>query len=495
MKKNIIKLFLIITLLFPVTVKAAPTGSLSCSSSGSVTVGNTITVTVRGSSSDAMWDTTMSYDSSKLQKVGGSDEHSIGNDFTTSTSYTYTFKAINEGSAWVKVNSAIADYEGNKAYPSTSCNISVSGQTTSQSNSTTSSSTKNKSDNTPKSSDNNLKSLSVEGKDISPEFNKDTLEYSLELDTDTTKITINATKSDSKATLTGTGEKDVEEGTNKFEVVVTAENGSSKTYVINVIVKDKNPIEVTINNKKYTVVKKAGTIDAPEGFEEEKIKINDEEVTAYKNAKTKYVIVTLIDEKGNTAWYIYNKKKNTYTKYLESKSNNLRIIILNPSKKNIPSGYKITTFKVNEEKVSGYSNGTDFKIVYGMNIETGKKYLYIYDSKENTLQRYNKNNKDYSNLASDISNFDNMKIIIIALVSLSFIFFIIIISLMRKNMKLKKEYIQKMDKINTIKKNKDEVEYKNITDETIKLSEKEIKKNLKEEKRKLKEERKTFLDE
>ena len=109
MKKNIIKLLTILVLIFPLSVKAAPTGSLSCSSSGSVTVGNTITVTVRGSSSDAMWDTTMSYDSSKLQKTGGSDEHSIGNDFTTSTSYTYTFKAINEGSAFVKINSAIAD--------------------------------------------------------------------------------------------------------------------------------------------------------------------------------------------------------------------------------------------------------------------------------------------------------------------------------------------------------------------------------------------------
>lgn len=494
MKKNIIKLFLIISLLFPFSVKAAPTGSLSCSSSGSVTVGNTITVSVRGSSSDAMWDTTMSYDSSKLQKVGGSDEHSIGNDFTTSTSYTYTFKAINEGSAWVKVNAAIADYEGNKAYPSSSCNINVSAPSQSSSSVSSSSSSKT-TDSTPKSSDNNLNSLSVEGKDISPEFNKDTLEYSLELDTDTTKITINAEKSDSKASLTGTGEKDIEEGFNKFEIVVTAENGSSKTYVINVIVKDKNPIEVKINNKKYTVVKKAGALDAPEGFEETKIKINNEEVDAYKNVKTKYIIVTLTDEKGNSSWYIYNKKKNTYTKYVESKSNSLRLIVLNISKKNIPSEYKITTFKLNGEKVSGYSNGTDFKIVYGMNIETGKKSLYVYDSKENTLQRYNKTSKDYSNLAGDINNFDNIKIILVALISLLFIFFITIISLMRKNMKLKEDYIQKIDKFSPIKKDKTEVEYKNIKDETIKLSKKDIKKELKEEKKKLKEERKTFLDE
>ena len=110
MKKIYVKILLISILFVPFTVKAAPSGNLSCSSSGSVSVGNTITVTVRGSSSDAMWDTTLSYDSSKLQKVGGTDERSVGTDFVTSVSYSYTFKAINEGrlnaSVVISINSS-----------------------------------------------------------------------------------------------------------------------------------------------------------------------------------------------------------------------------------------------------------------------------------------------------------------------------------------------------------------------------------------------------
>ena len=42
---------------------------------------------------------------------------------------------------------------------------------------------------------------------------------------------------------------------NKIEVVVTAQNGSTKTYTIEVTVKDLNPITVQVDGKNYTVVK------------------------------------------------------------------------------------------------------------------------------------------------------------------------------------------------------------------------------------------------
>ena len=48
----------------------------------------------------------------------------------------------------------------------------------------------------------------------------------------TEKIKINASLADSSATVAGTGEKTVSPGLNTFEVTVTAENGSKKTYKI-----------------------------------------------------------------------------------------------------------------------------------------------------------------------------------------------------------------------------------------------------------------------
>lgn len=80
-----------------------------------------------------------------------------------------------------------------------------------------------------KSTNNFLKTLSVEGCTISPEFNKETLEYSCK-DLMIDKITINAEVEDSKAFLTGTGEKELFNGDNNFEVKVTSESGEVRVY-------------------------------------------------------------------------------------------------------------------------------------------------------------------------------------------------------------------------------------------------------------------------
>ena len=155
MKKNYIKLFILMLLFMPVFVNAAPSGSASCSSAGSVTLNNTITVTVTGSSSEAMWHTTLSYDSSKLQYISGNGLQHISDDFVTSITYTYTFKAVGEGTAYVKTSSSISDYDGQKAFPTSSCSINISKAS---SNSSTGSGTTVK-----KSSDNSLAKLEIEG--------------------------------------------------------------------------------------------------------------------------------------------------------------------------------------------------------------------------------------------------------------------------------------------------------------------------------------------
>ena len=58
-------------------------------------------------------------------------------------------------------------------------------------------------------SDNTLKSLSVDSYKISPDFNKDTLEYKLEVDETVEKINIKASSNSSKAEVRGVGEKNL----------------------------------------------------------------------------------------------------------------------------------------------------------------------------------------------------------------------------------------------------------------------------------------------
>ena len=100
------------------------------------------------------------------------------------------------------------------------------------------------------SSNNYLDGLEVDGYSISPEFNKDTIEYSVEVPNGTKMVSISADLEDDKASVSGTGEIEVNEGVNKIEVKVTAENGNEKVYVINVTVKELDPIVVKVDNKK-----------------------------------------------------------------------------------------------------------------------------------------------------------------------------------------------------------------------------------------------------
>ena len=144
----------------------------------------------------------------------------------------------------------------------------------STSTSASSNNNSNKNNNVNKDSDNSLKSLSIDDQKLNPEFNKDTLEYSVELSSDTEKIKVNAETTSSKSSIKGTGEIDVKEGLNKIEVVVTAENGSTRTYIINATVKEKDPIKVKVAGKEYTIVRKLDGLKIPTTFTEKEITIS-----------------------------------------------------------------------------------------------------------------------------------------------------------------------------------------------------------------------------
>lgn len=252
------------------------------------------------------------------------------------------------------------------------------------------------------SSNNNLKSLSIEGYTINPDFNKDTLEYSVEVPNDTKNITINADKEDSKASISGTGEKEVIEGLNKFEIKVEAENGNVKTYVINVTVKELDPIEVMVNNNKYTIIRKEGLLEAPLSYEKSSVKIGDEDVLCYKNNKTGSILIGLSNEK-EAKFFIYDEKTGKYTSYKSINVNGISLKLLNIPKNVLPSGYSKVSFTYDNNRVEGYQyfekgvtyaasdkvKGSSFYLVYAENEETGKEGMYIYDKEEGTIQRYN----------------------------------------------------------------------------------------------------------
>ena len=83
-----------------------------------------------------------------------------------------------------------------------------------------------------KSSDNYLINLQIEGYKLTPEFDKQTLEYTIDGELKVNEINIKATPSNEKATINGAGTVKVEENKNEYRIDVTAENGSVRTYII-----------------------------------------------------------------------------------------------------------------------------------------------------------------------------------------------------------------------------------------------------------------------
>lgn len=97
-----------------------------------------------------------------------------------------------------------------------------------------------------KKSDNaNLKSLVVENFDIIPNFSSDVTEYTLDVTSEVTELSIKAEPEDSKATVTIKGEKELKEGENTVIISVDAEDGTTKLYEIKVTKKEETVFGLT----------------------------------------------------------------------------------------------------------------------------------------------------------------------------------------------------------------------------------------------------------
>jgi len=427
MKKTIYLLLAIVTF-FILTIKVDAAASLSAPSTAYSGSSFTVTANVSGV---AAWEVHVKA-SGPVSGCVIDAADSDANANNTSKTFSTTCKATGTGTIKITMSGNTTTASGATANISGSRTVTVSNKpANSSSNNSSSSSKKNNTttnnQSSSKSSDNTLKSLSVEGQTL--DFNKDTTTYNLSVGNDIKKIKINAEANNSKATVTGTGEKDVKEGANKFDVVVTAENGDKKTYTINVNV-DSEPITVTVNGKKYTLVKKKDEL--PElVIEHEDLTLNfdGQDIPAYRIDKINFVLVGLRDEEGNIKLYKYDsykdgEKPDEYTLFIPFVLPQIMVSYLDFPKDLIPDGYKKYTEEINGEKVTVYklSKDSDYALFYGVNIETGEKNIYKYDSKEKTFQIY-----DREELEALEKQMQEFKYVIAGLIGFSALLLIIII--------------------------------------------------------------------
>ena len=377
MKNKLILIIIIMGFLFlPLKVEAASISVAGTKASAVVGGSVTVKVTLKESKGLGSWEFSLSYDSDKLQLTSG-NAHVV--DYVqgagqTSKTYTYTFRVKGKGQAKISVvNASIAAWDESLSTPSDSTIIEcITQQQVADSY----------------SSNNYLKNLTVEGQTLN--FDKNTLDYYLAVASSVTTVNINAEKEDGKASIQGIGQFDVHEGANVFDIVVTAENGSRRTYKITVQVEELNPVTIKVAGKEYTVVRKSTELTdlLPKHVEETTIKIGKEEVLAYRNSVLKLTLLALKDKKGNIQFYSYDK--GTYQKYQEMTAGNLTVYVVNNQKK-IPDGYQKKTIKIAGISYDFYQlpRNDEFYVFYGKNVETGKASLYVYDIMDKSLQRYN----------------------------------------------------------------------------------------------------------
>lgn len=251
--KKLICIYLIFfsLFLFP-SIVSAGSAYVGFSGNDSVYNGNEITIymyvsNISGASGGVeSLEGNLVFDSSYLEYLGGSGTSSpynfninVGNNYkiagldtsldrgitSTTTVFTFRFRAKQTGSTRVSLSNVKLTDSANRLDASAgSKTISIVD---------------------PPSGNNNLSSLSTNLGGFS--FNGGT-SYEMTVEHDVTSINVSATPEDGKASVSGTGTKDLYYGRNVINVTVRAENGSEKTYTINVNRKDNRSTNNYLSN-------------------------------------------------------------------------------------------------------------------------------------------------------------------------------------------------------------------------------------------------------
>ena len=161
----------------------------------------------------------------------------------TSTESTKSVAGISSGTITVKKATTTTTTKAADPQPQTTNNGGGNNNTPKTTRTTTTKPTTTKAG----SNNNNLSDLIVDGYPFA--FNKNVVEYSITVPEDVTSVNVRATTDDKKASFKVIGANELSNGHNNVKVVVEAENGSTKTYYIDVF--REGEVKGVEENKSY----------------------------------------------------------------------------------------------------------------------------------------------------------------------------------------------------------------------------------------------------
>lgn len=395
MKKSLFKkistVLCLSLLLACLTVVPAHAAGLSVFAGQSrVSVGNEFSVTVTVSSDVIAWTYQITY-SDNLTLVSGKTTPDGSDDEGSPHINTLLFRANAEGTGIITASCTNGLTDGDRDYSSSDrATISI---LPAQSDDGGEPPYHGSGESDFRSGNNALSTLTVSAGTLTPAFDPAVTEYTLSLPQGTEKLTLTATPSDSNATVQGDGELTLQEGENTLPLVVTAENGDTKTYTVTAKVAQAPTLFLNFSGAKLGVVKDVEGVTPPTGFTAaEPVSQGGDTLPLWVDANGKHTLVYLVDEKGVAGFYLYSRTEGVLSPYLPLAYGGTTYIYTGiPSEKAAVPGLKAATVEAFSQTLSGwrYEDAalSDFVVLYLMD-DGGQYGYYTYDTKNATLQRF-----------------------------------------------------------------------------------------------------------
>lgn len=410
MKKGILKVLitvLIISVLacsFAVGAFAATKGTASVSTSGSTNVGGTVTATFTFSHAQkiAYIKATLSYDTDELEFIeaegamtnGSSgailfNVNSMANASKTVT-VKFKFKAKKVGSAYIGVKDNAYDLcydsdENEITFSGAGLNVSITDQSAT------------------KSSNAKLRSISSPYP-LVPSFSPTVYEYSVTVPNNVSEYLISFKTQDDKANAEVDDTKVMKVGVNTRTITVTAEDGTTKKYILKVtrleadgttpdpdLPDPENPLDgrvtVTADGQDKYIATEFPIDDPFHGYSLDIFTYGDKEFPAMTRDDTTLVYLTDIDGENGAFYIVTEDNKFELFKFITTSNNFYEFLKADE----IPEGYSEIELNIGGFKLAAYQSIDptlkDFALVYAKGPD-GNIGFYTFDTVEQTMQRF-----------------------------------------------------------------------------------------------------------
>lgn len=432
-------------------------------SSGSINIGQTVTVTAKAlsaSGDSAYANMVLTYDAGILEFVsctatygGGGGSISVAND-----SFSVTLKAISAGKASISLSATDGVIYGTEEELDSMAGSSTSVTVKNEAVGSSTGSNNNTGSNTNTaalSADNSLKALTISPGTLSPAFKGSTTKYTATVDNSVTSIAVSATPVNEKATIESvTGNTNLAVGANVVKIVVKAENGTTATYKITVTRQaagnagttggettttggengdsengdaetpedteevpatetQASQADVVINDTTYHISDSFTEEQIPADFTEATVQFRGTECRGLTfNKGTISLIYLETDNVDSTIgrFFIYDETRDVVYDFMKFTSGESSYVIplLAPLDSVLPDSYVQVSLQMPESTVmTAYQlpaaegeEASDFYVFYAVN-QDGTEGWYQYDAAEGTYQRVNGNITETADSSSD----------------------------------------------------------------------------------------------